>query len=1221
MPLVQFQLRNEYGLGAPELYKAANRDDPKAVLDGVAVAGLVGILRQLGDLAETKGIDIEKEIGVLQLEKNNLVAEINRFASEVFHDLQEQVMATAARSHKMIVRVQHIEEALPPLEKAVLAQTSHIHFAYTTGSDWHAHIPTEQNHLIHSDLPRFIMDSYEECRDPPRFYLLDKFDTGGPGSCLKRYSDPSFFKRALASSDLVSAEKVQREKKVHKSKKKGPRRRNGDVSRGASLSSRSGRMQFTSPNIHGQSSAAQTLSTFNMTLRSDLGNRSPSFDSRTTSGYIECVFDGSSSLRPEEQEENELFSSRLKMQHGDTIDTGLPDEQNGVTDDDFSLGSLQEKNSPSSSFVTWDEKTEIVKPTVPDCDNVVDDQGEDPELLPTISDLDSLEREAVGIGNVDQTDTLFGDGNTPESIFGENQFDEIGSEPDNYMDALNTMEAETETETETDFECETKREVELHSSNFNDKGMSDGTGVMQDKGMSDGTGVMQDKGISDGTGVMQEINSNLSDVNSPTASYSSPDTEMSHNLFTSVSSEGLAYSQPSQITSMFSNPDSSVDTGLCENDDIIDVSRIESVISDPSSSCSRIPNSQASSGDKIISSLCKPQESPAEIIGAPSVKFWTNGGLLGLEPSKPPDCSVSNVMDSAAGTNDNAHDPSSPTVMPKGDGFVRKMDKIVHIPESIENDPSSLGRRHRSDDIAAPTDFPHDHLVKRTGNLVRTSTHSESSTSCHDNQDDDMSTKKKFREFPPTVLDANLEKSKNSHHSNSFSHTHGCGFKETNVMTPEAEMKVASDVKDSSTEVSQENMESSSSMFGLSHRLLVNGFQSKASPVHGDKSNSAFSEENGVMKLQEQLCIEQKNGPNPKELFECGSPTNSLSSSPPLEHMKISFHPINGFETSKLKLKFPDGRQCHESIRGVMFPSFQLLPEPASPLYNIGCESDDDTFCRSSPYMSDDLLSHHSESNSEQWESEGTPGSNHELYDALRRVSSTESISSSFELAGISHGSIHIDYEFNTPDTENVVKPFHSGPLPDLPSFDAVNPLNQEETENDTDTKNPIDSKLHFPDEPTPPPPPLPPLQWRIMTPHFAAEEDKQVTVSEVLNHPNDLQLLGSPTQQPKPDPPKLPDIEEVIAGPPKSKDQKFNGPREATQTANGTEMDEKEDFLHQIRTKSFSLRRTVTARPTLTPGPTTNIKVTAILEKANAIRQAFVGSDEGEDNENWSDG
>lgn len=52
MPLLRVELRNEYGLGAPELYAVPNKEDPKEVLEGVAVAGLVGILRQLGDLAE-----------------------------------------------------------------------------------------------------------------------------------------------------------------------------------------------------------------------------------------------------------------------------------------------------------------------------------------------------------------------------------------------------------------------------------------------------------------------------------------------------------------------------------------------------------------------------------------------------------------------------------------------------------------------------------------------------------------------------------------------------------------------------------------------------------------------------------------------------------------------------------------------------------------------------------------------------------------------------------------------------------------------------------------------------------------------------------------------------------------------------------------------------------------------------------------------------------------
>ena len=53
MPLVRFQIRNEYSLADPELHRAADKDDPEALLEAVAMAGLVGVLRQLGDLAES----------------------------------------------------------------------------------------------------------------------------------------------------------------------------------------------------------------------------------------------------------------------------------------------------------------------------------------------------------------------------------------------------------------------------------------------------------------------------------------------------------------------------------------------------------------------------------------------------------------------------------------------------------------------------------------------------------------------------------------------------------------------------------------------------------------------------------------------------------------------------------------------------------------------------------------------------------------------------------------------------------------------------------------------------------------------------------------------------------------------------------------------------------------------------------------------------------------
>lgn len=86
------------------------------------------------------------------------------------------------------------------------------------------------------------------------------------------------------------------------------------------------------------------------------------------------------------------------------------------------------------------------------------------------------------------------------------------------------------------------------------------------------------------------------------------------------------------------------------------------------------------------------------------------------------------------------------------------------------------------------------------------------------------------------------------------------------------------------------------------------------------------------------------------------------------------------------------------------------------------------------------------------------------------------------------------------------------------------------------------------------------------------------------------------------------------------------------------------------ILSQSFNLRQTKTTKPTNTPGPATNVKVTAILEKANAIRQVHnnelpflflcshypavfntvwltvkitcqaVGSDDGDDDDTWSD-
>ncbi|KAG1338093.1 hypothetical protein COCNU_04G003990 [Cocos nucifera] len=200
MPMIRYQIRNEYGLADPELYGTAERDDPEALLEGVAMAGLVGVLRQLGDLAE--------------------------FAAEIFHDLHEEVMATAARGHGLMLRVQQLEAEFPSIEKTFFTQTNNSNFACNDGIDWHANILMDLNLITQGDMPRFILDSYEECRGPPHLFTLDKFDVAGAGACLKRYSDPSFFKMDLVSSGMLETE-FPREKKARKIKKKGSRWKNG----------------------------------------------------------------------------------------------------------------------------------------------------------------------------------------------------------------------------------------------------------------------------------------------------------------------------------------------------------------------------------------------------------------------------------------------------------------------------------------------------------------------------------------------------------------------------------------------------------------------------------------------------------------------------------------------------------------------------------------------------------------------------------------------------------------------------------------------------------------------------------------------------------------------------------------------------------------------------------------------------------------------------------
>ncbi|CAH8389280.1 unnamed protein product [Eruca vesicaria subsp. sativa] len=374
MPLVRVEVRNVYGLGKTELHRDVNREDPKAVLDGVAVSGLVGILRQLGDLTE--------------------------FATEIFHGIQEEVILTSSRSNKLKMRLKQIEATVPSIQKAVLAQTNHIQFAYTGGLEWHPRIPNGQDYFVYDDLPQFIMAPYDDCRDPPRLHLLDKFDINGPGSCLKRYSDPTHFKRSSRASKLPEIKK----------KKSLPRSR--DISRVASMANQSDRKTLTSLSFSGRTSSSKTASTMETESKSDLqDHRSFSFDSRSGGEKLKGV------------------STSSRFTPGPRTIASVLSESESEDENDDSPPS-QGLTAGGSSCVSWHEKAEIVETNA-----LKIETDEAPDVMDTNAELEEH-------GEVETVQDIKPRGMEMDSE------DETASEEDDFVDALYTIDSESDNDQE-----------------------------------------------------------------------------------------------------------------------------------------------------------------------------------------------------------------------------------------------------------------------------------------------------------------------------------------------------------------------------------------------------------------------------------------------------------------------------------------------------------------------------------------------------------------------------------------------------------------------------------------------------------------------------------------------------------------------------------------------------------------------------------------------------
>lgn len=500
MPLSRYQLRNEYSLADPELYRAADKDDPEALLEGVAMAGLVGVLRQLGDLAE--------------------------FAAEIFHDLHEEVMATASRGHSLMVRVQQLEAEVPTIEKAFLSQTSHSSFYYNAGMDWHPNMHMDQNLITRGDLPRFIMDSYEECRGPPRLFLLDKFDVAGAGACLKRYTDPSVFKVEASYSGITSAD-VLREKKARKTKKKGSRWRNGETPESLPTSHAKLHQLFLEERIeNGTIDSARRVK-----LKRRL-NGFP-FDNRSGKSYME-KFLRSPSPEHEEVHEIPVDSSPLALPYNNVYESAFEIVEISTVSPEKE--SKQTMSSPSSSSSTG-------KGTTPASAIHELNEAPSPKGIPKgISEV-SKSKSAVEANYISSTvhkgltamEVSVDGGIKTEDSRGDYQSDDAASEIENYVDALATMESEMDT----DSELRSKNDL-LNLNSRRQASNSDMDGEQVHAHFSDslsmGNSSLSDEGNSSSKKDLSSFS--YSDSHSTSAENTPSEGEVSSNIFTSTEIHG-----------------------------------------------------------------------------------------------------------------------------------------------------------------------------------------------------------------------------------------------------------------------------------------------------------------------------------------------------------------------------------------------------------------------------------------------------------------------------------------------------------------------------------------------------------------------------------------------------------------------------------------------------------------------------------------------------------
>uniref|UniRef100_A0A0A9DZG2 Protein SCAR n=1 Tax=Arundo donax TaxID=35708 RepID=A0A0A9DZG2_ARUDO len=650
-----------------------------------------------------------------------------------------------------------------------------------------------------------------------------------------------------------------------------------------------------------------------------------------------------------------------------------------------------------------------------------------------------------------------------------------------------------------------------------------------------------------------------------------------------------------------------------------------------------VSNSQSEPLNEPLENRCTAQHIPTNtsITSFGVSSLWTNAGLFGLEPSKPP----------VFGTQDGPREDTPPDL---------KEPQQCHSTEFTE--------LHCSKPIeSAVVDVPNGNTSITSsfvGKLAGICPSSANTNSSGANQSAERATDSVHSQTDGL-----------SDISSSFDPNNMIGKHTSISELLESEESAEHGAEKYSTDMvgrNNMNMVSASSFSSIAQRFLANTLQRRTSPKYTDlpmssgraNADASLNDEptlNPIVEPRKTVSKESQfekksdyemNGLSKSSIFS--SRQYSEKSSPPLEYMKISFHPMSAFEMSKLNLDICDGN-LHENSDDMMLPTFQLLSESSIPQPGSGSESEDDTFGRSYSYSSYDDLSPRLYSNSEVWDQEDGVGlEDHQLYDDSSQLgSSTQPISSYMGFEQMNLSGMQSTISLADIADQNGLGTLESHTVEELPNFDTLMPRNDDQNGETSMSYKTVNMQLD--EDQLPPPPPLPPMQWRMMRQTTSLEEERGTAAKDMLREVSSLPPVHTSAQDEHLPPLAPPDpqghINEVdvqktegvkeISSPPnvigikssflqqirdKSEQLKLNGHEKSKAVGSDIKsLDEREELLQQIRSKTFNLRRTNASKTDASSQSAANSNVVAILEKANAIRQA-VASEEGGDDDNWSD-